>query len=60
MKGKYMTVPQLKHYLAVNGDFPEANLAQVVAAWTPAISFLLLGLVLLYLGSTNRPIPFTG
>ena len=126
MKGKYMTVPQLEHYLTANGDFPEANLAEfktqmwyrfalpwnvlvvvlvasplsvafsrrgtlggvagglflfvglfsssnvflalgqgarispVVAAWTPAGFFLLLGLVLLYLRSTNRPIPFTG
>ncbi len=37
-----------------------SRISPVVAAWTPAISFLLLGLVLLYLRSTNRPIPFTG
>ncbi|MBV9298035.1 MAG: LptF/LptG family permease [Verrucomicrobia bacterium] len=28
LKGKYMTVPQLEHYLKENGDFPEANLAE--------------------------------
>src|SRR6202045_3187448 len=28
LRGKYMTVPQLEHYLRVNGDFPEANLAE--------------------------------
>jgi LPS export ABC transporter permease LptG len=126
MKGKYMTVPQLEHYLAVNNDFPETNLAEfktqmwyrfalpwnvlvvvlvasplcvafsrrgtlggvaaglflfvglfsssnvflalgqgsrvapIVAACTPALFFLLLGLLLLYLRSTNRPIPFIG
>jgi lipopolysaccharide export system permease protein len=126
LKGKYMTVPQLEHYLAENRDFPDANLAEfktqmwyrfalpwnilvvvlvasplciafsrrgtlggvagglflfiglfsssnvflalgqgsrlspIVAAWTPAIFFLLLGLFLLYLRATNRPIPFTG
>jgi len=126
MKGKYMTVPQLEHYLAVNSDFPQANLAEfrtqmwyrfalpwnvlvvvlvasplcvafsrrgtlggvagglflfvglfsssnvflalgqgsrispIVAAWTPAVFFLLLGVLLVYLRSTNRPIPFTG
>jgi lipopolysaccharide export system permease protein len=126
LKGKYMTVPQLEHYLAANRDFPETNLAEfktqmwyrfalpwnvlvvvlvasplciafsrrgtlggvagglflfiglfsssnvflalgqgsrispIVAAWTPAVFFLLLGLFLLYLRATNRPIPFTG
>jgi lipopolysaccharide export system permease protein len=126
MKGKYMTVPQLEHYLAVNSDFPQANLAEfrtqmwyrfalpwnvlvvvlvasplcmafsrrgtlggvagglflfvglfsssnvflalgqgsrispIVAAWTPAVFFLLLGVLLLYLRSTNRPIPLIG
>ncbi|MBV9105790.1 MAG: LptF/LptG family permease [Verrucomicrobia bacterium] len=28
LKGKYMTVPQLEHYLKENADFPEANLAE--------------------------------
>ena len=28
LKGKYMTVPQLEHYLKENGDFPESNLAE--------------------------------
>ena len=28
LKGKYMTVPQLEHYLRENGDFPESNLAE--------------------------------
>jgi lipopolysaccharide export system permease protein len=28
MKGKYMTVPQLEHYLKENADFPETNLAE--------------------------------
>jgi lipopolysaccharide export system permease protein len=28
LKGKYMTVPQLEHYLKENGDFPETNLAE--------------------------------
>jgi len=126
LKGKYMTVPQLEHYLSENRDFPEANLAEfktqmwyrfalpwnvlvvvlvasplciafsrrgtlggvagglflfiglfsssnvflalgqgsrispIIAAWTPAIFFLLLGCILLYLRATNRPIPFTG
>ena len=126
MKGKYMTVPQLEHYLKENADFPEANLAEFktqmwyrfalpwnilvvvfvasplcvafsrrgalggiagglflfiglfassnvflalgqgsrispeIAAWTPAICFLLIGFVLLYRRATNRPIPFTG
>jgi lipopolysaccharide export system permease protein len=126
MRGKYMTVPQLEHYLTENRDFPEANLAEfktqmwyrfalpwnvlvvvfvasplcvafsrrgalggvagglllfiglfstsniflalgqgsrispIIAAWTPSISFLLLGIFLLYLRATNRPIPFTG
>jgi lipopolysaccharide export system permease protein len=126
LKGKYMTVPQLDHYLQENGDFPEANLAEfktqmwyrfalpwnvlvvvfvasplcmafsrrgalggiagglflfvglfsssnvflalgqgsrispVVAAWTPSVTFLLLGFILLYRRATNRPIPFTG
>jgi lipopolysaccharide export system permease protein len=126
LKGKYMTVPQLEHYLKENGDFPKANLAEfrtqmwyrfalpwnvlvvvfvasplsmafsrrgalggiagglflfiglfsssnvflalgqgarispLIAAWTPAAAFLLLGLALLYRRSTNRPIPFTG
>ena len=27
-RGKYMTVPQLEHYLKENGDFPESNLAE--------------------------------
>jgi lipopolysaccharide export system permease protein len=126
LKGKYMTVPQLDHYLQENGDFPETNLAEfktqmwyrfalpwnvlvvvfvasplcmafsrrgalggiagglflfvglfsssnvflalgqgsrispLVAAWTPSVSFLLLGFILLYRRATNRPIPFTG
>lgn len=126
MKGKYMTVPQLEHYLKENADFPETNLAEfktqmwyrfalpwnvlvvvfvaaplctafsrrgalggiagglflfiglfassnvflalgqgsrispLVAAWTPAAFFLLIGLILLYRRATNRPIPFTG
>jgi lipopolysaccharide export system permease protein len=126
LKGKYMTVPQLEHYLKENGDFPETNLAEfktqmwyrfalpwnvlvvvfvasplsiaysrrgalggiagglflfiglfsssnvflalgqgsrippLVAAWTPAAFFLLLGFILLYRRSTNRPIPFVG
>jgi LPS export ABC transporter permease LptG len=126
MKGKYMTVPQLEHYLKENADFPETNLAEfqtqmwyrwalpwnvlvvvfvaaplcvafsrrgalggiagglflfiglfscsnvflalgqgsrispLVAAWTPAAGFLLIGLILLYRRATNRPIPFTG
>jgi lipopolysaccharide export system permease protein len=126
LKGKYMTVPQLEHYLTENGDFPDTNLAEfrtqmwyrfalpwnvlvvvfvasplcmafsrrgalggiagglflfiglfsssnvflalgqgsrispLVAAWVPACAFLLLGFILLYRRSTNRPIPFTG
>jgi lipopolysaccharide export system permease protein len=126
LKGKYMTVPQLVHYLNANGDFPESNLAEfrtqmwyrfalpwnvlvvvfvasplciafsrrgalggiagglflfiglfsssnvflalgqgsrispLIAAWTPAAAFLLLGFILLYRRATNRPIPFTG
>jgi lipopolysaccharide export system permease protein len=28
LKGKYMTVPQLEHYLTENNDFPETNLAE--------------------------------
>jgi lipopolysaccharide export system permease protein len=28
LKGKYMTVPQLEHYLTENSDFPETNLAE--------------------------------
>ena len=126
LKGKYMTVPQLEHYLTENADFPDTNLAEfrtqmwfrfalpwnvlvvvfvasplcmafsrrgalggiagglflfiglfslsnvflalgqgsrippLVAAWTPACGFLLLGFILLYRRSTNRPIPFTG
>ncbi|HEY6840509.1 MAG: lipopolysaccharide export system permease protein [Verrucomicrobiota bacterium] len=126
LKGKYMTVPQLEHYLNENGDFPESNLAEfktqmwyrfalpwnvlvvvfvasplciafsrrgalggiagglflfiglfsssnvflalgqgsrispLVAAWTPAATFLFLGFILLYRRATNRPIPFTG
>ena len=126
MRGKYMTVPQLEHYLKENADFPETNLAEfktqmwyrfalpwnvlvvvfvaaplcvafsrrgalggiagglllfiglfastnvflalgqgsrispLVAAWTPALAFLLLGFLLLYRRATNRPIPFAG
>ncbi|HYY26679.1 MAG TPA: LptF/LptG family permease [Chthoniobacterales bacterium] len=126
MRGKYMTVPQLEHYLKENADFPETNLAEfktqmwyrfalpwnvlvvifvaaplcvafsrrgalggiagglllfiglfassnvflalgqgsrispLVAAWTPAAAFLLLGFTLLYRRATNRPIPFAG
>ena len=28
LKGKFMTVPQLEHYLTENSDFPESNLAE--------------------------------
>lgn len=28
LKGKFMTVPQLEHYLQENSDFPESNLAE--------------------------------
>ena len=28
LKGKYMTVPQLEHYLTENSDFPQTNLAE--------------------------------
>jgi lipopolysaccharide export system permease protein len=28
LKGKFMTVPQLEHYLRANADFPPANLAE--------------------------------
>ncbi|MBV9489014.1 MAG: LptF/LptG family permease [Verrucomicrobia bacterium] len=126
LKGKFMTVPQLEHYLRVNADFPPANLAEhrtqfwyryalpwnvlvvilvagpmcvvfsrrgalggvagglflfiglytssniflalgqgarippLVAAWTPAVGFLLIGCYLLYLRTSNRPLPFLG
>jgi lipopolysaccharide export system permease protein len=126
LKGKMMTVPQLRQYLTVNADFPPSSLAEyrtqlwyrfalpwnavavilvaspmcvafsrrgalggvagglflfiglfastniflalgqgarinpIVAAWTPAAGFLVLGLILLYLRSTNRPLPLLG
>jgi lipopolysaccharide export system permease protein len=37
-----------------------AIIPPLVAAWTPVVFFLLLGIILLYLRSTNRPIPFLG
>ena len=37
-----------------------ALLSPIVAAWAPVAFFLVLGVVLIYLRSTNRPIPFTG
>ncbi len=37
-----------------------ARIDPFVSAWTPAATFLLLGLVLLYLRSTNRPILLLG
>lgn len=126
LKGKFMTVPQLEHYLRTNADFPPANLAEyrtqywyryalpwnvlavvfvaspmcvvfsrrgalggvagglflflglytasnlflalgqgsrvppAVAAWVPALGFLLLGFYLVYLRTNNRPLPFLG
>ncbi len=37
-----------------------ARVPPMVAAWTPAGVFMLLGLFFLYLRATNRPIPFLG
>ena len=37
-----------------------SRVSPIVAAWTPEVVFLLLGLLLVYLRSTNRPIPFLG
>ena len=37
-----------------------SRISPLVAAWTPAVVFLLLGIGLVYLRSTNRPIPFLG
>ena len=37
-----------------------SRIIPVVAAWAPAASFLLIGLVFLYLRTTNRPLPILG
>ena len=37
-----------------------SRVSPLVAAWSPAIAFFLLGVGLVYLRSTNRPIPFLG
>jgi lipopolysaccharide export system permease protein len=37
-----------------------SRVSPLVAAWSPAAAFLLLGIALVYLRSTNRPIPFLG
>jgi lipopolysaccharide export LptBFGC system permease protein LptF len=37
-----------------------SRISPLVAAWTPAVAFFLLGIGLVYLRSTNRPIPFLG
>jgi lipopolysaccharide export system permease protein len=37
-----------------------SRVSPLVAAWTPVAVFFLLGIVLVYLRSTNRPIPFLG
>jgi LPS export ABC transporter permease LptG len=126
LKGKMMTVPELRQYLRVNADFPQAALADyrsqfwyrfalpwnslvvilvaspmcvvfsrrgalggvaaglllfialfaagniclalgagarippVAAAWLPIILFFVVGLFLIFLRSSNRPIPFLG
>jgi len=126
LKGKMMTVPELRQYLKVNADFPSTALADyqsqfwyrfalpwnalvvilvaspmcvlftrrgalggvagglflfialfaasniclalgagarippIAAAWTPVISFFVIGLFLIFLRATNRPIPFLG
>ncbi len=126
LKGKFMTVPQLEHFLRTNADFPPSNLAEyqtqlwyrfavpwnvlavilvaspmcvvfsrrgalggvagglflflglfassnvflalgqgarippIAAAWTPAVGFVLLGALLVFLRTQNRPLPFLG
>jgi LPS export ABC transporter permease LptG len=37
-----------------------SRVSPLVAAWTPAAVFFVLGVALVYLRSTNRPIPFLG
>jgi lipopolysaccharide export system permease protein len=37
-----------------------ARISPIIASWIPAISFLILGIALLYMRSTHRPIPFMG
>jgi lipopolysaccharide export system permease protein len=37
-----------------------ARISPILAAWAPAATFLLLGLVFLYLRTTNRPLPLIG
>jgi lipopolysaccharide export system permease protein len=37
-----------------------ARISPIIASWIPAVSFLILGIVLLYMRSTHRPIPFMG
>jgi LPS export ABC transporter permease LptG len=37
-----------------------SRVSPLAAAWTPAVVFFLLGVGLVYLRSTNRPIPFLG
>jgi lipopolysaccharide export system permease protein len=37
-----------------------ARISPIVASWIPAVSFLVVGIVLLYMRSTHRPIPFMG
>jgi lipopolysaccharide export system permease protein len=126
LKGKMMTVPELRQYLRINADFPPAALAEyksqlwyrfalpwnalvvilvaspmcvvfsrrgsfggvagglllfialfaagnicmalgagarihpIAAAWTPVVTFFVVGVFLIFLRSTNRPIPFLG
>jgi lipopolysaccharide export LptBFGC system permease protein LptF len=37
-----------------------ARIIPLVAAWAPAASFLLIGILFLYLRTTNRPLPILG
>jgi LPS export ABC transporter permease LptG len=37
-----------------------ARISPIIASWTPAVLFLVFGIVLLYMRSTHRPIPFMG
>jgi LPS export ABC transporter permease LptG len=37
-----------------------SRVSPLVAAWTPVVVFFVLGVALVYLRSTNRPIPFLG
>jgi lipopolysaccharide export system permease protein len=37
-----------------------ARISPIAAAWAPIILFVVVGLLLIFLRSTNRPIPFLG